>query len=149
MKIKFIEQWKFRLTGRSVPTMRVSEVEDTGRVGTLMDIGTCKDRPNSIVNTWDEKGWEKLKGTMPITFIDGKGNPEMRWIVSSEGHTVNLYTSPDNYPDREEIIGHAATMDDIADSMDLGKSMRNILIGGILSAPVWWIIFQMLGAMAK
>lgn len=129
MKIKFIEQWKFRLIGRSVPVMRVSDIDKEGRVHTLMDVGTCKDRPNSIVNTYDEKGWEKAPDSMPVIFLSSKGTPEQRWIVSESGETVNLYTKPVTFPNLEEVIGHAATMDDIADSMDLGKSMRNLLIG--------------------
>ncbi len=149
MRIKFIEQLKFRLAGRSVPVMRASEINWIGRVGTLTNVGDCKDRPNSLVNTWDSKGWEKVKETQPIIVIDQKGNPTQTWIVSEDGNTVNLYTKPVDFPKREEVVGRAATMDDIADAMDLGRSMRNVLIGIIVGAPVWWIVFQVIGAMAK
>ena len=65
------------------------------------------------------------------------------------GQTIELYTKKPIYPNLENIIGKAATLDDIADAMDLGKSVKNIIIGGLLAAPVWWLVFQMIGAMAK
>jgi hypothetical protein len=64
----------------------------------------------------------------------------MAWIVSENGETVNLYTKPCDFPKREEVIGHAATMDDIADSMDLGKSMRNMLIGLVIGVFIGWLV---------
>lgn len=140
MKIKYIEQLKFSLTGRSVPVIRVSELDDTGKVGTIHNVGMVKDRANSLVNTWDEKGWEKQKDTRPVALIDPKGNTALAWIVSEDGRTVNLYTQPTAFPRREVVIGHAATMDDIADSMDLGKSMRNLVIGLIIGVMLGWLI---------
>ena len=52
--------------------------------------------------------------------------------MSESGKTINLYTKPWDYPNQEDTIGHAATMDDITDAMDLNKSMRNMAIGMIL-----------------
>jgi hypothetical protein len=149
MAIKFIEQWKFRLSGRSVPVMKVDDITADGQIKTLQAVGECKDRPNSIVNTWDEKGWEKQPGTEMITLIDDKGIKSMVWIVSAKGVTCKLFTVPYAGPMLEDVIGRLATMDDIADAISLGKSMRNLFIGGLFSAPVWWIVFQVLGTMAK
>lgn len=141
MRIKFVEQLKFKLSGRSVPVLRVSEVDSTtGRIRTIQDVGACKDRPNSIISTWDEKGWEKSAGANPITKLDAKGNAELCWIVSQRGQTVNLYTQPWAGPSNEEIIGRASTADDIASAMDLGKSMRNMLIGLLIGILLGWLI---------
>jgi hypothetical protein len=141
MRLKLIEQLKFKLAGRSVPVVRVSEVDiESGLIRTLQDVGTCKDRSNSIISTWDEKGWEKEKGTYPITKLDAKGNAEMCWIVSQRGQTCNLYTKPWKGPALEQVLGRAATADDIADAMDLGRSMRNMMIGLIIGVMLGWLI---------
>ena len=147
--MKLIDQWLFKLRGKSVPVLRVQDIDNDGRVHTLQDVGKVKDRPNSLINTWDSKGWEKSEDAFPITFLNDKGDPEMRWVVSVRGKTVNLYTRPCNLPNDEEVIGKAATVDDISDAMDLGKSMRNILIGVVVGAPFWWFIFQVIVAAMK
>ena len=149
MRIKFIEQWKFRLAGRAVPTVKAEDITDDGMIGTIHLLGDCRMRANSIINTWDSKGWEITKDSKKITLIDEKGISKTAFVVSDAGISINLYTQPSAFPNREDIVGKAATMDDIADAMDLGKSMRNIIIGGIVSAPVWWILFQVLGQMMK
>ncbi len=140
MKFKLIEQLKFKLSGRSVPVIKVSDVESDGRIRTLQMLGVLKNRPNSLLNTWDEKGYEK-RGNGFITLVDEKGIPIDAYAVSEAGMTVDLYTiPPSDYPNREDVIGHAATMDDIADSMDLGKSMRNIFIGLFIGIALGWLI---------
>jgi hypothetical protein len=149
MRIKFIEQWKFKLMGRAVPVMKVEDIDAEGRITTLHFLGSCKKRANSIISTWDATGWEIDPKHGPIRYIDEKGIENHIYIVSESGNTAPLMTYRGTFSNREEIIGRAATMDDVAEAMDLGKSIRNIIIGGLLSAPVWWIIFQMIGAMAK
>lgn len=129
MKIKFIERWKFRLNGRSVPAIRAEDITAQGLIGSLHLIGDVKKRPNSLVNTWDSKGWEIDPYSQKITLIQENGNSESVYVVSELGKTINLYTDPVMHPNLEDVIGHAATMDDIGDSMDLAKSMRNIAIG--------------------
>jgi hypothetical protein len=129
MKIKFIEQWKFKMFGRSVPAVRAGEITDKGLIGSLELIGPVKKRANSLIKTWDSKGWEIDKYSQQITLINEKGISERAVVVSESGKTINLYTEPKQTPNLEEVIGYAATMDDIAESMDMGKSIRNILIG--------------------
>jgi hypothetical protein len=141
MKIKFLEQISFKLAGRSVPVMRVSEVEqDTGKINTLQDIGTCKDSPNRLVETWDNRGWEKTKDVSPITRLNAKGDSELCWVVSARGQTVNLYTQPWLGPALEEVIGKAATVDDIATAMDLTPSMRDKIVWMIIGIMLGWLI---------
>jgi hypothetical protein len=140
--MKILEQLKFKLTGRAVPVMRVSEVEqEGGKIHTLQDIGTCKDSPNRLVETWDNKGWEKKQGITPITRLNAKGDQEMCWIVSERGQTVNLYTQPWKGPALEDVIGKAATVTDIADAMDLTPSMREKLIFMVIGIMLGWLIF--------
>lgn len=149
---KFIEKWKFKLTGKSVPVVKVADIDEEGRINTLMILGDVKDRPNSLVESWNQKAWEKEQGTHMIQVVDQNGRRAFNWIVSEAGRTVDLYVHPyfkNPMPDREDILGKGATMDDIAEAMDLGKSTKNYIIGGVMSAPVWWIVFQVLGAMAK
>jgi hypothetical protein len=68
--------------------------------------------------------------------ISDKGISTNAFVVSDAGNTVNIYTQPSNFPNREDIIGKAATMDDIGDAMDLNKSMKNIMIGLVFGAAV-------------
>lgn len=146
MRFKFIEQWRFRLEGRAVPVLKVSDVGQDGKVLSLQDLGEIKLRPNSLINTWDEKGYEISKETPGyITMISEKGIPRDARLVCTAGRTVDLYIHPfykNPAPDREDVIGHAATMDDIADSMDLGKSLRNLVIGLIIGCFIGWLIIS-------
>lgn len=135
--------------GRAVPVMKVEDIDAEGKITTLHFLGACKKRANSIISTWDATGWEIDPKHGPIRYIDEKGIESQIYIVSESGNTSPLMTQRISFPNREEVIGRAATMDDISEAMDLGKSIRNIIIGGLLSAPVWWIVFQMIGAMAK
>ena len=140
MRIKFIEQWKFRLSGRAVCTVKAEDITSDGVVGTLHLMGDCKMRANSIVNTWDSKGWEIVKDSRKITLIDEKGLSKQAFLVSDAGVTVNLYTEPSAFPNREDIVGKAATMDDIADAMDLNKSIKNLAIGLIIGCGIGALI---------
>lgn len=142
----FIEKWRMKLFGRGVQTFKIEEINEQGRVLILRDVGKTKRRSNSIIETWDSKGDEIVSPA--ITYITADSLTQPAYIAMG-GQTIELYTRIPTYPNLENIIGKAATLDDIADAMDLGKSMKNIIIGGLLSAPVWWFVFQMIGAMAR
>lgn len=140
MRIKFIEQWKFRLSGRAVPTVKAEDITSDGVINTLHLMGDCKMRANSIINTWDSKGWEIVKDSKKITLINEKGITQSAYVVSDAGVTINLYTEPSAFPNREDIIGKAATMDDISDAMDLNKSIKNLAIGFIIGCGIGALI---------
>jgi hypothetical protein len=150
MRIKFIEQWKFRLFGRAVPVVKAEDITDNGIVCTLHLLGDVKKRANSMISTWDAKGWEIDRYSSKITLIDEKGLSKSAYVVSDGGKTINLYTNPILNPNLEDVIGHAATMDDIADAMDLGKSMRNIVIGMLIGICIgWWFVAPIVSGMMK
>ena len=145
--MKLIEQIRFKLTGKSIPVLRVSEVElDGGKIHTLQYVGLMKDRPNSLVNKFDVKGYEKTRDASPIIRIDEKGTPEQCWIVSERGQTINLYTQPWKGPNLEDVIGKAATADDIADAMDMNKSSRQLWIGICVGIGIWMVVGPILSA---
>lgn len=139
----FIEKWKMKLFGRGVYTFSVEEYDENGRVLVLRGVGKIKRRANSIVETWDAKGSEIH--AQPVNFITEDHLIQPAYITQG-GETIDLFIKKSIFPNREEIVGKAATMDDIAEAMDLGKSVKNIVIGAILGAPVWWFIFQFMGA---
>lgn len=132
MRIKFIEQWKFRLKGREVPVIVAQDISDKGQIKSLYLQGNLCKRDNSITNTWDEKTYEIDREAGPIPVIDGKGNPLHTYIVSESGKTINLYTEPRTHANTSAILGRFSMADDIADNMVLGKSMKNLLIGVIV-----------------
>lgn len=140
MRIKFIEQWKFRLAGRAVPVVRLTDIDSSGIVGTIQFAGEHKIRANSIVNTWDSKGYEIVKDSKKITLINEKGISQQAFVVSDAGVTTNIYTEPSAFPNREDVVGRAATMDDIADAMDLNKSIKNMAIGFIIGCGIGALI---------
>lgn len=150
VKIKFFEQMSFKLRGINVPVVRLDNVTEEGQVKTVQFVGECKDRPNSLVNSWDEKGWEKQPDSEMVTMIDDKGIKVLAWIVNSKGVTCNIYTKPWIGPKCEDIIGRNSTFDDIADAMALGKSMRNIFIGLVIGVMVGWLfVSPMMGMVFK
>lgn len=150
MRIKFLEQWKYRLSGRSVPVIRVKDIDCAGMVKSLEIVRGMKDRPNSLVDGWDVKGYEKDPAYGPIEVINEKGVREFRWVVSPIGKTVGLFTQMSAFPNREDIIGKRAEMDDIADSMDLGKSIKQMAIGLIIGIFIGWLfISPIMGSMLK
>jgi hypothetical protein len=150
MALKFIEQWKFKLSGRSVQAVKCEDIDNEGRVYTLHLLGAVKRRANSIISTWDSKGWEIDKSAGKIALINEKGIEQYVFIVSEEGRTIPIYTKPVQHPNLEDVIGKAATMDDITDAMDLGKSMRNMIIGLLIGIGIGtFILGPMLSAALK
>jgi hypothetical protein len=139
MRIKFIEKLRFKLAGRSVPVIKVMDVDDIGRVKAFQFIDSCKDRPNSIICTWDGTGWEKDREYGPIDVIDDKGILSKRWIVSESGKTVPLYTEVSTFPNREKPIGAKSLMDDASEAMMLHPSMREKMIWLALGLLGGWL----------
>ena len=129
MRIKFIEQLKFKMSGRKVPVIVAQDISEDGKIRSLFIQGDLRKRDNSIVNTWDEKTYEIKKDAGPIPVTDPKGNLVSTYIVSESGKSINLYTEPRTHFNASEILGRFSMADDIADNMVLGKSMRNLMIG--------------------
>jgi hypothetical protein len=136
MRIKFIEQWKFRIKGRAVPVIVALDINEDGRVGALHLAGEMGKRDNSIVNTWDEHTYEVDRDAQVIPVLSEKGIVTNTHIVSESGKTINLYTYPRQYPNARSILGRFSMADDIADNMVLGKSMRNLLIGLLIGIAI-------------
>lgn len=151
----FIEKWKFKLLGRGVQTFRIEEADEDGKVVTLRDIGKNKLRGNSLVETWNSEGAELNKTTGLVTYIDANGLLQPAYITY-KGQTVDLLNTkhtfaPEvkdvyiNLKNLSPVIGKMATFDDLVDALDLGKSMKNYILGALFSAPVWWLIFKSFG----
>jgi hypothetical protein len=137
MRIKTIERIKFALSGRAVPVIRVADIDEKGKVVTFHFMGNLKRRENSLVATWDDKGFEMTRpGEGLVNLIDEKGLPGPAYIVSELGKTIDLFVQPWEGISWSGVIGRKAGADDIADNMDLGKSMRNLLIGILLGAGI-------------
>ena len=139
--MKLIDQIKFKLTGRSVPVLKVSEVDEkTGLIRTLQDIGPCRLDPNRIVNPWDNTGWELDKDSEPVIRMSDKGIKEVCYVVSSRGQTCNIYTQPWKGPALENVIGRTAVLDTIAEILGLTPSMRDKMIFMIVGIFLGWLI---------
>lgn len=150
MRIKFIEKWKFKFLGRAVPVMKVLDVDVAGKVNAIQLIDSCKDRPNSILCTWDGVGWEKDPEYGPISVIDEKGIESKRWVVSEAGKTVPLFTRMTSFPNREKIVGNGSNMDDIAEAMGYHPPLRDKLIFFIVGTLCGWLFLAPIaGAMLK
>jgi len=138
MKIKFIESWKFKLRGRVVPVIVANDIGTNGKIGSLMIKGNLGKRDNSIVDAWDEKGYEVDRNCMAIPVTNEKGLVANTFIVSEKGKTINLYTEPvpTTHPNWASLLGKLFMADDIADNMTLGKSVKNIVIGLLIGIPL-------------
>ena len=137
MRLKFIERIKFRLTGRSVPVVRMTDIGNDGKVNTIHLMGELKARPNSLVNPWDDLGYEIVEGEGFITLIGEDGIPKGAYVVTPQGRTANIYVQPFKGPAWEQTIGRRAAADDIADSLDMGRSTRNYIIGAIIGMALY------------
>lgn len=155
----FIDKWRFKLFGRGIRVLRVEEVNEDGRIRVLRNVGKLKRRGNSLVEAWDVKGAEITSTTQLIQFISDDEVVEPAF-VTYKGQTVNIQDRPTeqtpeikdiflDLENLEEVIGKGATLDDLTDALDLGKSTKNIFIGALLGAPIWWFVFQVIAAMAK
>jgi hypothetical protein len=152
MKIKFIENWKFKIRGRVVPVIVAQDISAEGKIGSLLIAGELGKRDNSLVDAWHEKGYEINRHAMAIPVTNEKGLVANTYIVSDAGQTINLYTDPrpEDYPNWATLLGKLFMADDIADNMTLGKSMRNIVIGLIIGALIGtFVVGPMIQAMMK
>ncbi|RPJ50991.1 MAG: hypothetical protein EHJ95_06120 [Methanobacteriota archaeon] len=104
------------------------DVDEAGMVKSLQLIDSCKDRGNTILCTWNAKLWEKNKEYGPIDVIDDKGLTTKRWIVSESGETAPLFTRMTAFPNRENVLGAKAIMDDASEAMLLRPAMRDKMI---------------------
>ena len=139
--MKLIDQLKFKFTGRSVPVLKVSEVDNTtGLVRILQDVGPCRLDPNRIVNPWDNTGWEINKEAEPVIRMSDKGTKEVCYVVSSRGQSCNLYTQPWKGPALENVIGRTACLDTIAEILGLTPSMRDKFIFLTVGLLLGWLI---------
>ena len=143
VKIKFIESWKFKLRGRVVPVIVANDIGTDGKIGSLLIKGLQGKRDNSIVDAWDEKGYEIDRDCMAIPITNEKGIVANTFIVSEKGKTINLYTEPvpTTHPNWASLLGKLFMADDIADNMTLGKSMRNMVIGLLFGIALGVFIF--------
>ena len=143
VKINFIESWKFKLRGRVVPVIVANDIGTNGKIGSLLIKGLQGKRDNSIVDAWDEKGYEIDRSCMAIPVTNEKGIVANTFIASEIGKTINLYTDPrpPDYPNWASLLGKWFMADDIADNMTLGKSMRNTFVGLLVGIALGVFIF--------
>ena len=150
MRIKFIEQMKFRVRGRSAPVIVALDINSDGRIGALHLAGEMGIRDNSITNTWDEHTYEIDRDAQVIPVLNEKGIALNTHLVSEAGKTINLYTHKRDYPNARSILGRFSMADDIADNMVLGKSLRNLLIGLLIGLAIGtFFLGPMVQAMMK
>lgn len=123
----FIEKLMFKMTGRKVPVVQVLDV-DNQKIKTIK-LGRWQDNPNSILEKWDVAGAQKTNAGK-ITIIDESGLSQMAY-VEYLGQTVDLWVSKgfEDVPNREKVIGGLLTIDIFGELLDIGKSMKNMLIG--------------------
>lgn len=144
--VDFIDKLTFKMFGRKVPVFSVKDV-DHGRVKAIQ-LGDWQENPNTLLDKWDSKGSIKTNDGL-ITFIDPSGLQRQAY-VQYLGKTVDLFVNPqEDVPNNEKVVGSLLTIDILAELLDMGKSMKNVALGILIGAPIWWIVFQILGAMAK
>jgi len=149
-----------KLTAPKVPVVRLAN-----NAKTIEFMGYLRRRENSLIEPFKQLGYEIQSG--PIEII-ANGKKELGYAVDEAGITVefnrNILIVPaipvqGNDPKGlfeveelmvpkqgyinyhfEGIIGRLATLDDIAEGLDLGKSLKNTVIGFIIGIPVGWIL---------
>jgi hypothetical protein len=139
--MKILDQIAFKFTGKKIPVFRIADQdEQTGQVKSLQDMGYCRDDPNTIQYTWENKGWEKTHGVNSIQKITVNGITEQCYVVSKKGQVVNLYTEPYKGPALENVVGTMQGVDMIALSMGLYPSMREKAVFMLIGIALGWLI---------
>lgn len=132
----FIDRWVYKLTGRKVPVFQVVDVSDNGLIKSVVLMPWVK-RHNSLLETWNTIGAEISPNHEGyITYTDASGLTQPAY-AEYKGRTCNLYIRPRAAPNLEKVIGSAATIDDIGEALDMGKSMRNLVIGIVIGMMLW------------
>jgi hypothetical protein len=111
------------------------DVDVAGRVNSLQMYASVKDRPNSLMASWNGEEWEKDPDNPPINVILDNGAAQKMWIVGELGRSCSLYTRMSTFPNKEKLIGAVSNMDDFAEALQIKPTMREkfgFLIGGIL-----------------
>jgi hypothetical protein len=145
----FIDKWMYKLTGRKIPVFQIVDVGENGIIKSLT-LSKWIRRDNSLIESWTVKGAE-ISGNHEglVTYTDESGLTQPAF-AEYKGRTCNLYVKPRNAPNAEKVIGSGAMLDDIAEAMDMGKSMRNIIIGMFIGMAVYaMFIGPIFSAMAK
>jgi len=139
----FGRKWWSRLTAPKVPIVCL-----TNQARTIEFIDNCVKRGNSIIEPFHQNGWE-IKSS-PVEIVkDGK--KRIGYVVDEAGITVSFsrniqihsaLTGGDVSYNWQGVIGKCSTLDDINEGLDLGKSMKNTVIGLIIGIPIGWILTQ-------
>ena len=145
----FLDKIMYKLGGRKVPVFQVMDVEqEHGQIKSMSLLRWVR-RPNSLLETWNVIGAEINPDAGPIEYIDESGLKQLAY-VEFLGRTCNLYTEPRYCPNLEKVIGSAATLDDIAEAFDTGKSLKNLVVGLLFGLFIgWWIIAPMWSGIMK
>ena len=141
-----IEKAMFKMTGRKVPVFQVMDV-DHQRIKTIR-LARWQDNPNTLLEKWDVQGAQKTNAGK-ITLIDESGLSQIAY-VEYLGQTVDLWVSKgfEDVPNREKVIGGLLTIDIFGELLDIGKSMKNMLIGIFVGMALYGLfIGPMLQAM--
>ena len=141
-----IEKAMFKMTGRKVPVFQVMDV-DHQRIKTIR-LARWQDNPNTLLEKWDVQGAQKTNAGK-ITLIDESGLSQLAY-VEYLGQTVDLWVSKgfEDVPNREKVIGGLLTIDIFGELLDIGKSMKNMLIGIFVGMALYGLfIGPMLQAM--
>jgi hypothetical protein len=136
----FIERWSFKVFGKKIPVFQIVEVAENGWIKSIV-LAKWVRRKNSILQTWNNEGAEisaNAEGIINYTDESGLTQPA---YAEYKGRTCNLYVRPRNAPNHEKTIGVGATIDDIAQAMDLNPSMRDKLIFMVIGILAGWLIF--------
>ena len=141
-----IEKISFKLIGRKVPVLQVLDV-DHQRIKT-MRLARWQDNPNTLLEKWDVQGAQKTNAGK-ITLIDESGLSTVAY-VEYLGQTIDLFVSKgfEDVPNREKVVGGLLTIDIFGELLDIGKSMKNMLIGIFVGMALYGLfIGPMLQAM--
>jgi hypothetical protein len=144
----FIEKWKYKLTGRTVPVIRVVDVEQDGKIKSLT-ISKWVRKANTLLETWDNIGASIDSPDGILSYTDESGLTKPAY-ATYKGTTVPLYTIPIPYANHERTVGAAATVDDLATVLGIAPSMRDKIIFLLIGLMIGWLfVAPVVSGMAK
>jgi hypothetical protein len=140
--MRFLDRIKFKLQGRSVPAIKCQDVDVVGRVNSLQMYGAVKDRPNSLLASWNGEVWEKNPENPPINVTLDNGTSMKMWVVGESGTSCSIFTRVPTFPNKEKLQGAVSNMDDFAEALQIKPTMREKVMFMILGILMGVFIVQ-------
>ena len=144
-----LDKIRFSIMGRTMPVMRVSEVEPDGKIHTFIIGERWTKDPNTLTDRFSGIAATIPPGKTPIGFQAGS-KVEYGYAVHN-GSVIDLYTVPPKSGDinlEETKGGLMLGVDILSKIIGLGRAYKYMIIGGCVGIVVGWMMCLIINRIA-